>query len=189
MESISLSATTSYPESFSGTRNTNLGETQGPASRTPSNSGLAPRNTGLGEFQGPSSRTPSNSGLLPVNTGSGNGHKSAPHQDSARTAASNPRRGSTGPDLASRAHGGESAEDNTAQYMVSNPGVQPDLMFGGRTLRRIFEDKSEYRKGFEYLHDMHPQSHVQTSTWAPGAGTRETIFHKGFFRRAVTGQD
>ncbi len=133
MEAISLSATTTYPESFSGTRNTNLGDTQGPASRTFSNSGVASRSTGLGEFQGPASRTPSNSGFAPSNTGLSNGHRSAGHQDSARTASSNPRRGgSTGPDLASRAHGAESPEFSLGQYVVSNPSAEPDLVFGGR---------------------------------------------------------
>ena len=109
MEAISVSATTTdYPQSFSATRNTNLGETSGPASRAGSNSGA------------PAVTTHSDQG----------GHKSAGHQDTARSRGSKPRSG--GPESMTRAHGEESKPDSTAKFMVSNPGVQPDLVFGAR---------------------------------------------------------
>jgi len=54
-----------------------------------------------------------------------------------------------------------------------------------RTLRRMFEDKSEYKNDYEYLYGLEPAP----SYWQPEAGTKYTLFHKGFYRREVKGQD
>ncbi|EKX53818.1 hypothetical protein GUITHDRAFT_100787 [Guillardia theta CCMP2712] len=49
----------------------------------------------------------------------------------------------------------------------------------------MFEDKSEYKNEYEYLYGLE----AAPSYWQPEAGTKYTLFHKGFYRREVRGQD
>ena len=53
-----------------------------------------------------------------------------------------------------------------------------------RTLRRMYEDQSHYQKD-EFLYGLEPAP----SAWKPEASTRNTLFHNGFYRGIVSGQD
>ncbi len=53
-----------------------------------------------------------------------------------------------------------------------------------RTLRRMYEDKSHYQKD-EFLYGFEPAP----SVFKPEASMRNTLFHKGFYRGIVNGQD
>lgn len=48
-----------------------------------------------------------------------------------------------------------------------------------KTLRRMFEDKSEFVNTYEFLHSLE-RAPVD---WKPEVGTHTTIFHKGFMRK------
>jgi len=47
-----------------------------------------------------------------------------------------------------------------------------------KTLRRMYDDKSEWVNEYEFLHSIEKP----TTDWAPESGTHTTIFHKGFAR-------
>lgn len=53
-----------------------------------------------------------------------------------------------------------------------------------RTLRRMYEDQSHYQKD-EFLYGLEPAP----AHYKPEASTRNTIFHTGFYRGSVVGQD
>lgn len=48
-----------------------------------------------------------------------------------------------------------------------------------KTLRRMFDDKSEFTNTYEFLHSVE----LAPVDWKPDVGTHTTIFHKGFNRK------
>jgi hypothetical protein len=66
----------------------------------------------------------------------------------------------------------------------ADSGGDDELVPPRRTLRRMYEDQSHYQKD-EFLHGIEPAP----SFWKPESTTRNTLFHKGFYRGIVTGQD
>ena len=67
---------------------------------------------------------------------------------------------------------------------ASAMGDDDSLIPPRRTLRRMFVDHSHYQQD-EFLHGLEQAP----AYWAPTASTRNTLFHTGFYRGAVTGQD
>jgi len=67
---------------------------------------------------------------------------------------------------------------------VQSGAGEEEMMPPRRTLRRMYEDPSHYQKE-EFLHGLESAP----ATFKPEASTRNTLFHTGFYRGTVTGQD
>ena len=66
----------------------------------------------------------------------------------------------------------------------SDGGEGDEVMPPRRTLRRMYEDPSHYQKD-EFLHGLE----LAPAAFKPESSTRNTLFHTGFYRGIVTGQD
>lgn len=98
------------------------------------------------------------------------------HPDSTRDAP--PTRMSNKSQMSNVSYG------RTQRTGFADTGGDDELIPPRRTLRRMYEDQSHYQKD-EFLHGIEPAP----SSWKPEATTRNTIFHQGFYRGIVTGQD
>lgn len=76
------------------------------------------------------------------------------------------------------------SQRSNASYERMPEGYTEEATPPRRTLRRMYEDKSHYQKD-EFLYGLEPAP----SMFKPEASTRNTLFHNGFYRGIVTGQD
>jgi hypothetical protein len=104
--------------------------------------------------------------------------RQADHSDSARDAP--PTRMSNKSQMSDVSYG----RMQQTGFTDTGTGGDDEMMPPRRTLRRMYEDQSHYQKD-EFLHGIEPAP----SFWKPEATTRNTIFHQGFYRGIVTGQD